>query len=392
VTPSLLPVHEPPAAVANHLLALTGLRIFAALAVYFSHVGAPEGSPAWLERSLASGYYGVTVFFVLSGFVLSINYWDRLHSPSRRTLRSYGVARLARIYPLYLLVLLYVACRTKVGSGTVAGSWPWHAVGLQAWLPDVTESYAFGPAWSISVEIFLYATLPLIVLSLGWLTSVRQLVVATLLTIAAMLAVTWWFQHAGRADLAPADPGSAHRWLYRMPLTRIGDFLLGVLAARLYVALRDRPRVPSAGAALALVGVASIAFFSTQTWMATSAYTWDVGYAVPSAALILGLALAPVAPLSQLLAIPAIVLLGEASYAFYLIHFFVATPLGAGSWALALAPSTIALELMSLALVLAISIGLHVGLERPARGYVRKVLDPRRASPGPAPPAAPPPP
>jgi peptidoglycan/LPS O-acetylase OafA/YrhL len=177
-----------------------------------------------------------------------------------------------------------------------------------------------------------------------------------------------------------------------MPLTRIGDFLLGVLAARLYVALRDRPRVPSAGAALALVGVASIAFFSTQTWMATSAYTWDVGYAVPSAALILGLALAPVAPLSQLLAIPAIVLLGEASYAFYLIHFFVATPLGAGSWALALAPSTIALELMSLALVLAISIGLHVGLERPARGYVRKVLDPRRASPGPAPPAAPPPP
>jgi len=51
----------------NRLLALTGLRILPALAVYGSHLRPPRGSPDWLARALATGYYCVTIFFVLSG-------------------------------------------------------------------------------------------------------------------------------------------------------------------------------------------------------------------------------------------------------------------------------------------------------------------------------------
>jgi peptidoglycan/LPS O-acetylase OafA/YrhL len=378
-----IPLSEPRAAVDNHLLALTGLRIFPALAVYLSHLTPPAGAPAWLSRALASGYYGVTVFFVLSGFVLAINYWDRLTRPSKRNVWSFAVARFARVYPLYLLVIAYMACRVHVSTGQIPPSWPWHIVGLQAWLPNIFDAFAFGPSWSISVEFFLYACLPLLAFGLRRVVTLRQLVIAAALTIVAMLVLAWWFQHDGRSMLPTTDPGSAHRWLYRLPLTRLGDFLLGIFAARIFVAVRHRAHMDKAGAILAVVGAASLVYFSTQLWMFTSALRWDAGYAIPSFLLILGLALSPRAPLSRLLALPAILLLGEASYAFYLIHAEVAGAFGAGSWTTRVTFGTLSLEVMSLGLVMALAIGLHIGIERPARVILRRLLDRRRPPPPP---------
>jgi peptidoglycan/LPS O-acetylase OafA/YrhL len=115
--------------------------------------------------------------------------------------------------------------------------------------------------------------------------------------------------------------------------------------------------------------------------MYLSAYSWDVGFAVPALLLIIGLALAPRAPLSRLFALPAVVFLGEASYALYLIHASVAVPFGAESWLLASNKSTLGLEALSLGLVLATAIGLHIGLERPARVFFRNLLDRRRPPP-----------
>jgi peptidoglycan/LPS O-acetylase OafA/YrhL len=381
VAASSLPVSEPRASVDLHLLALTGLRIFPALAVYFSHLAIPEGSPPWLVRTLQSGYYGVTVFFVLSGFVLTINYWDRLIRPTGRAVWSYTVARLARIFPLYLAVIAYVAFRSRVVDGSVPDSWPWHLVGLQAWLPNVFDVDAFGPSWSLSVEFFLYAMLPLLILGLRGLVRIRQLVLATLITVFVMLALAWWFEHAGRADLPLADAASAHRWLYRTPITRLGDFILGILAARLYMQLRGYRRAVRLGATAAIVSVVVIGFFTTQSWMFLSAYSWDVAYAVPAVVLITGLALAPRAPLARFLATGPIVFLGEASYAFYLIHLSIAGLYGANALNLGVNRASLGLGVLSLGLVLATSIGLHIALERPARVWVRRILDPRRPPP-----------
>ncbi len=114
--------------------ALTGLRIFAAVAVYFSHVGVPPGSPKVIERIAASGYCGVTLFFVLSGFVLTISYFDGLATPSPGKLWRYGVARLGRVYPTYLVVLGFVVLRTGSANGVVL-----HVFALQAWSPPSTR-------------------------------------------------------------------------------------------------------------------------------------------------------------------------------------------------------------------------------------------------------------
>jgi peptidoglycan/LPS O-acetylase OafA/YrhL len=365
----------------RRLPALTGLRICAALAVYLSHVGAPEGSPPFIRAFFESGYCGVTLFFVLSGFVLAFNYFEDMRSPSLAGTYDFFVARLARVYPLYLLVLLYIGLRQHAGGVEVDGWWQ-HGLAMQAWDPDITDAYAFnGPGWSIGVEFFLYACFPLLVPLVGLLRGPRQLLVAAAVVATAMLALAAWFVLSGRADLLWLDPGSAHRWLYRTPLTRLGDFLLGIFAARLFVqaggsrAVGRIGRLLAPAAALAIVGAMALPALTFTAW------SWDVAYAIPAALLIFALAVAPGSILAKALSLPLIVLLGEASYAFYLVHWPAISFLGAGQWSTQLSGSIVVLEAFNLGAILALAIGLHLAIEKPSRRWLRRALSrrPRRA-------------
>jgi peptidoglycan/LPS O-acetylase OafA/YrhL len=355
---------------------LTGLRLFAALAVYFPHVAAPAGSPDWLRALQRSGYAGVTFFFVLSGFVLALNYFDSVRTP--RQVWSYTAARIARVYPLYLVALSWPAVHLWA-----AGTLPeWHLaqkiLGVQAWNPDLHVAFGFlGPAWSISVELFLYATLPLLVPVVRLLDRhVMALLTAIALVLVGLVVLAWLFDAVGRGDLAPADPASAHRWLYRTPLLRVGDFLVGILAARVFVRIRDRRANARLGAWLVPVAIAATFLLAAQPSLVNTAWSWDAMYAVPAVTLILGLAMAPQSPVARLLSLRGVVFLGEASFAFYLCHIEVIRLVDAGSWKAGVTPQTLVLEAVNLLFATAVAIGLHVGVERPARSVVRRLLDP----------------
>lgn len=359
---------------APRLPALTGIRILAALAVYASHVGAPHGAPEFVTTFFASGYNGVTLFFVLSGFVLAINYFDGFRRPSAGKLFNYSVARFARIYPLYLLLLLYVMVRQQA-FGESSDGWWYNALALQAWSADLTTAYSFDPpSWSIGVEFFLYACFPLLVPLLARLRKPKATLVAAAGVAAAMVSLVAVFVIAGWGNLPWTDPGSAHRWLYRTPLTRLGDFVLGILAAQLYFQTRGDPRVGRWGASLAIGAMLVGICFMAWPGLLFTAWSWDVAYALPAAVFIFGLAVAPVSLLARGLSLPFMVLLGEASYAFYLVHAPAIGLFGGAQWATITSVSTVAFEAMMLGAIIALSVGLHVTFEGPARTYVKRVF------------------
>ena len=372
---TVLPVHEPAASRKNHLEALTGVRLLAALAVYFSHIGAPRDSPEWLTTLFAPGYMGVTVFFVLSGFVLTLNYFDRLAKPTPRKLWDFGVARFARLYPLYLLVLVYGIVNIRTTGGDL-GPW-WEAiVGVQAW--GRNWLLIDPPAWSVSVELFLYACFPLLVLALSRVRRTQTLLIIGGVVIAVMVGLALWMRLDGRDLLPLADMGSSHRWLYRTPLTRLGDFLLGILAARIYLNVRGSGTVERAGSIVAPLALLVMLVTMSIPALLVTSWSWDVIYAVPAVVLLLGLALAPRGLLSRLLARPTIVLLGEASYAFYLIHFYLVNDIDALRWTKQpLTPMLLAFELLTLLFILALSVGLHLLVEMPARTWIRRIAGAR---------------
>ncbi len=359
---------------ASQLPALTGLRILAALAVYASHLGPPHGSSKLLSTFMESGYMGVTLFFTLSGFVLAVNYFESFRHISGRKLWQYAIARFARIYPLYILLVVYTIDRQHAFGEPISGWWE-HVLAIQAWDPNIYHAYSFdAPSWSVSVEFFLYACFPLLVLGLARLRTLRATLTAAGLVTLAMTALTTWFVVTGRGNLSWADPESSHRWLYVTPLTRLGDFTLGILAARLYAQTREHVRLAQVGGLLA--AVAGLVILALMVWPSNlySAWSWDLAYALPAAALIFGLAAAPLSLPARMLSIPIVVLLGEASYAFYLVHMPALGFFGAGRWAVATSPTTVLYEALTLGAILCLAVGLHVMVERPARLYIRRLF------------------
>ena len=168
--------------------------------------------------------------------------------------------------------------------------------------------------------------------------------------------------------------GSAHRWLYRMPLTRLGDFSLGMLGALLYTQTRTRRTVERAGAPLAIGAMAAVLALMAWPALLFTGWSWDIAYAIPAAIFIFGLASAPASLPARMLSLPFLVLLGEASYAFYLVHAPAIAFLGGGQWANSVSLTTIALEALTLGAILALAVGLHITFEGPSRTYLRRAL------------------
>lgn len=355
----------------SDLPALTGLRMLAAAAVYLSHIPQPAMINARVSAFMSAGYNGVTLFFVLSGFVLGLNYFDQLASPSPSGLWNYAVARVARVYPLYVLVLLFAVLMRSNAHQAMDGI-GLHFAGLQAWSPSLAIAFGFNsPAWSISVELFLYLCFPVIVVVLARVAR-RPVVIGTLLVlvVAAVFLATAWFVSTGRADLPSTDGASAHRWLYRTPATRLGDFVAGILLSRVYLMLNKRGSERLGRALVGMAGLATIALMSAPSHLQT-AWSLDASYLIPSLVLILGAAMWGV---RGWLASRAMVIAGEASFAFYLIHTQIMFRLGAGSWPHGATVGAIVSHAFVFLVVLAAAICLHFAIERPARAWVRQLL------------------
>ena len=306
------------------ILALTGVRAAAAGAVVLHHVGVPASAPTPLRNLAASGYIGVPLFFMLSGLVLAWNYSTLTPSDGTRLWRFY-LARIARVMPLYWAVLLFLVIQRAAHGVPQQELWR-HLLAIQTWSGD----YAIGqgsynaPGWSICVELFLYGLFPFLVPVIAYVArrfGSAGLVLLIAAAFAVQVALVSWFTVKGWAHLSVADPRSGHRWLYRNPLPRLSEFVVGMSLA--FVLLRGfRLRVRTANV-LQLLCVAFILVVVSRgpagaNWLLPAFY--GAMWTVPFALLLISLAAAPQALLSRFFATRALVTLGTASYAVYLTH------------------------------------------------------------------------
>jgi peptidoglycan/LPS O-acetylase OafA/YrhL len=88
----------------SYIPALTGVRAIAAFLVFFHHFN-QQDFPFLLRRTLNEFHMGVTMFFLLSGFLICMRYYDTCEL-SENWFRKYIKNRIARIYPMYLLLTL----------------------------------------------------------------------------------------------------------------------------------------------------------------------------------------------------------------------------------------------------------------------------------------------
>lgn len=307
------------------ILALTGLRAVAALAVVLSHTGLPASAPAPLHNAVGWGHVGVTLFFMLSGVVLAYNYPDLSLRDPRRTLRFF-VARIARVMPLYWVVLLYcVARNAAIGHEQYPRAFVLDVLAVQTWGADLHTAQAAynGPGWSIGVELFFYALFPLLLPIVVWLGrrfGTRGLVGVVLAGAVLSLSLWWWFHAQGRDALPAADGDSAHRWLYRHPVPRLIEFVVGIAVALLLPQARRLAGSWHHLLQAVVVGyVVLLAAFRPTPSAVVASGSYSAFWVLPFAVLLWSLA-SDRGWFARFLATPPLVALGTASYALYITH------------------------------------------------------------------------
>ncbi len=309
---------------------LTGLRFVAAMAVVLYHAGdvlAPH-APGPLARLISAGYLGVSLFFVLSGFILTYTYIEPASGALRGTAREFWWARIARVYPMYaaalvlalpifLLYRIVLAPPAARADATVAaGLTP---MLLQAWWPRAACQWNC-PGWSLSVEMFFYALFP--VLSIRIAQPGRNLRAVGALSWSACIVVPVIYLMLAPSALPHPTRFDQSFWLQAAkfnPLAHLGEFLIGVTAGLAF--LRRTPsRRAERGLRWITVGVVVIGSTVLATRENLPYLFLHDGLLAPLwAASIFTLAVGGGAA-ARALAWRPLVRLGESSYALYLVH------------------------------------------------------------------------
>lgn len=244
----------------NHMPALTGIRFFAIFHIFLFHLWAvyksdkPEemknvlmgmaDTPQTLAVFLSNGWMSTSLFFLLSGFILAYLYWGKdgqLCSSKRR----FWLLRLARIYPVHLLVLCIVltlkipwfldsgATWSDIIPVAIANFFLVHAW-IPPWIPHVNW-----PIWTISALIFLYLIMPWLMQVLGKL-SRRQLIIA--LIAMPFISVLPTVGYAIAMSSGVPWNMSFDSFIANTPLFWVPYFTAGMLMTRIFSLSRFEPR------------------------------------------------------------------------------------------------------------------------------------------------------
>ncbi len=288
---------------------LTGLRFVAALMVFITHFF-PRNYGDFINSILVEFQVGVPIFFVLSGFLIAYRYYDNV-STVKGGLVSYFVNRFIRIIPLYILITI--------------GNWLWYELDTKLFFLNLTlmhgffSKYVFVPlphTWSLTVECTFYIIVPFIFFLLR---NRIGIFIQTCLFICIGLVITFILNKFLET----------HFWgdyNYMLLLTFFGRCFEFVIGIKLALYVRERKNIGNYPMHFTF---ASIAVFMVimiivsrvgglNTYLGI--FLHNIIYPICIAWMIYGL-IASKNFISAILSSPVFQLLGNSSYAFFLIHY-----------------------------------------------------------------------
>lgn len=303
--------------------------------VVFFHVGTTVASRAgWIGATLAkSGYAAVGLFYILSGFVLCYSYTGRPHDPA-----GFRKARFARIYPLYLfsLILALPAFLTHLSGQKHSASWLAAVLlttpaGVQAWFPSLALAWNT-PAWSLSVEFFFYFLFPFLLGPISGLSRARQ---AALIACLFVLSITPSLIYCLVSSMPFAALTSAphtywqtlesNGWVAVLnfnPLLRLPEFASGIALGCLFLSRRQDGLDRWLDWAAGISAAAIVMFLATPNLLPYPVV--HNGVLLPVWCVLI-YSLAGSKLFGRLLSWKALIVLGEASYAMYILQQPIST-------------------------------------------------------------------
>lgn len=354
-TGATAPHTEAPEPSLGRIPALDGIRALAIVLVLVFH-----GGFSWA----GGGFFGVDVFFVLSGFLITGLLVSEYRQNAGIGLRRFWAHRIRRLGPALLVMLAgialyayFLAPSDTLGElrtnalATLLYVNNWHQVsGGQGYFAALNTPQPLLHTWSLSIEEQFYVVWPLVVLGvLTWSRSLRTLLVVTVTgAVASAVAMVVVYGNGAGANRAYYGTDTRAQALligaalaivlaHPLPRRRAGPVTTTSLVRQVSLGTTARSAVVALGAA-GLVTVVWLAYSvdSTSSWIYRGGFTL---VALATAALIACVALVPPSPWSRLLALRPVRYVGAISYGLYLYHWPIFVVLdnartGLSGWAL----------------------------------------------------------
>lgn len=349
----------------GEVMPLTSLRFFAAFYVLLYHTlrGPFSLGHGAFSRLIDTGNVSVSFFFTLSGYILALVYLTQGKPVARR---KFWVARIARIYPVFVLTMLLdvpFAVLNRLDHLSVPGALAKVTAGfteeflmLQAWW--LNWRVLDPPNWSLSVEAFFYLLFPFIGLVLWRMRTQRLLLVTGLIWVAGIAA-----------DVFAIRLGFAEKAVMFNPILHLPEFVGGIALCacqRRGATARLSPVVLLGGA---LAGFLILVFAGVPRVLLNN------GLLLPVFAGVILAASSGQPAITRLLSVRWLVHLGRASYALYLLHVPAWELMTLAGWSRS--PAAYPLYVFG---TIAASLAIYSWIEEPARESIKK-LHLRRGEP-----------
>jgi peptidoglycan/LPS O-acetylase OafA/YrhL len=339
-----------------YLPAITGLRIIAAWVVFFHHFPPIENEKSFLFAFFKEGYIGVSLFFVLSGFLIAYKYYDN----DLFDLKRYYFLRLVRVYPIFWITVTMTFLILAFYKPHTGYTWQNYWLNV-SFLKGFSDKYKFtgvSQTWSLTVEECFYLIAPFLFYlhrrySFFW---ISLLLIYTLGAFLLMLDLQDWFENL-------------HFVIFYTFFGRCFEFFAGF---GLYLWFLNRPKNVMSPNILTLLGIFGVlAIWLTFGYVNYRHYLLNKLLEVLLQNYLLPLLIVTIMAglitektiFSKLLNLPFMQLLGKSSYVFYLIHIGILSKIMSiiGYWPYFL-------------FINSVSIGLYWYLERVIYLYLRQKM------------------
>jgi peptidoglycan/LPS O-acetylase OafA/YrhL len=288
---------------------LTFTRFFASLIIIVFHFGMnPEFSyflwfkSNFLDQLLQSGDLGVSYFYVLSGFIMYINYGNRGSGLNKR---KYWLLRFARIYPMHILAFLLMFARFGYMSDKITPLSILHQLTLtQAWSYLYRHSFNW-PAWSLSVEMFFYFVFPFFIIITNKISKLNCVIGIMGFNF---LSIGYQFLDANYYNNIP------------LPILHLNSFLVGMLGGLFFLnfGVKERKLFSKYSRLISFLSLGVI----TSVALIPDFDIRNFGLlAIPFCFYILAFSIQKKGFLIKIYSTKFFVLLGEISYSMYILHW-----------------------------------------------------------------------
>lgn len=214
----------------DKIKSLQAIRGLAFLGIFLKHTG--------ITIFCSLGDWGVSIFFILSGFLMTVRY---INSDLCSGGLKYGYFKVKKLLPLYYVMMIvsipyFLSELYKNDSSVFEGILQFisNALLIQAWIPD--ESFYFslnGISWFLSVMFFLYSVFPYILNKIRKITDIKKTYFMIIFIYAVQVLVAFTFN---QVEIIHKILPDFHTWFsYILPLYRLGDFMIGCILGFIFL-------------------------------------------------------------------------------------------------------------------------------------------------------------